>query len=213
MDYYNGGMGPAGFAGGFVQQGPQPGNPAGNMQTQGMQQPFMQAQRAQPDFPGGDGDAELRRFMDEGYLMGPGCFDKDSQTYAKQLMEYINDEFHDHIYYVTLARRAPTQTARRIFHEMAEDELRHARQWAAAYFLITGKRYFPTRNTIGPVNVPSNYSDALRERYMEEGRSALEYRRFASSVSDRCLRRMALETSDDERRHAQEIMRLIQHMR
>lgn len=211
MDYYNGDMGPAGFAGGF-QQVPQQSAQANNMQAQGMQQPIIQMPRAQYGPAGSDTDAELKRFMDEGYLMGPGCFDKDSQTYAKQLLEYINDEFHDHIYYMILSKRAPTQTARRMFRDMAEDELRHARQWAAAYFLITGKRYFPTRNSIGPVNVPSNYLAALRERYIEEGKSALEYRRFASAVSDKCLRRMALETSDDERRHAQEIMRLIQHM-
>lgn len=211
MDYYNGDMGPAGFAGGF-QQVPQQSAQANNMQAQGMQQPIIQMPRAQYGPAGSDTDAELKRFMDEGYLMGPGCFDKDSQTYAKQLLEYINDEFHDHIYYMILSKRAPTQTARRVFRDMAEDELRHARQWAAAYFLITGKRYFPTRNSIGPVNVPSNYLSALRERYIEEGKSALEYRRFASAVSDKCLRRMALETSDDERRHAQEIMRLIQHM-
>jgi hypothetical protein len=118
MDYYNGDMGPAGFAGGF-QQVPQQSAQANNMQAQGMQQPIIQMPRAQYGPAGSDTDAELKRFMDEGYLMGPGCFDKDSQTYAKQLLEYINDEFHDHIYYMIISKRAPTQTARRMFRDMA----------------------------------------------------------------------------------------------
>jgi rubrerythrin len=155
---------------------------------------------------------EMQQFMEQGYLMGPNCFGSDSQRYESQLKEYINDEFRDNMYYMILSRRAPTNNARRIFRTIAADEMKHARRWAAAYFLITGKRYFPTRATVEPVTVPSNYNMALRDRYMAESRDAVKYRQFAASTSDRCLKRMATDTSDDERQHAQDILALIQNM-
>jgi rubrerythrin len=155
---------------------------------------------------------EMQQFMEQGYLMGPNCFGSDSQRYANLLMEYINDEYRDYMYYTTLSRRAPTASGRRVFRNISGDEMKHARRWASAYFLITGKRYFPTRTTVEPVNVPSNYSQALRERYMAESRDAVKYRQFAASTTDRCLKRMATDTSDDERQHAQDILTLIQNM-
>ncbi|HEX2937898.1 MAG TPA: ferritin-like domain-containing protein [Ruminiclostridium sp.] len=155
-------------------------------------------------------DDDMRRFMADGYIMGRNCFGSDSSQYADRLMEFINDEFSDHLYYSQLSRRSPTQYARKLFREMSADELRHSRRFAAAYFLITGKRYFPTRNTVEPVTVPPIFIQALRQRYLAESRDAVKYRMFAQQTRDLCLRRIAMNTSDDERRHAQEIMELLQ---
>ena len=155
---------------------------------------------------------EMQQFMEQGYLMAPNCFGDDAQKYADILMEYINDEYRDHMYYKILSRRAPTNNARRIFRSIAGDEMKHARRWAAAYFLITGKRYFPTRSTVEHVSVPSNYNTALRDRYIAESSDAVKYRQFAAGTTDRCLKRMATETSNDERQHAQDILGLIQKM-
>ena len=154
-------------------------------------------------------DDELQLFMEQGYLMGPNCFSRESQAYAGRLMEYINDEYRDHLTYTTLTRRAPTSAARNIFRNLAADELRHARQFASAYFLITGKRYFPDRRTVTAPPMPP-YSQALRERYIAESRDAVKYRQFARETADRCLRRMAIDTSNDELHHAQQILSLIQ---
>jgi rubrerythrin len=155
---------------------------------------------------------EMQEFMEQGYLMGPDCFGSDAQQYANVLMEYINDEYRDYLYYNMLARRATTNNARRVFRSIAQDELKHAHRWAAAYFLITGKKYFPTRRTVELVTLPSNYSLALRDRYLAESRDAVKYRQFAASTTDRCLKRMATDTSDDERQHAQDLLGLIQGM-
>jgi rubrerythrin len=157
-------------------------------------------------------DEETRQFMSEGYIMGSDCFGNSSNQYADRLMEFINDEYSDHLYYLMLARRSPTAYARRLFNGIAADELRHSKRYAAAYFLITGKRYFPTRNSIEPVVVPPSYIQALRQRYLAESRDAVKYRMFAQQTRDRCLTRIALATSEDEKRHAQNIMELIQSM-
>jgi rubrerythrin len=155
---------------------------------------------------------EMQQFMEQNYLMGPNCFGSDSQKYSTQIMQYINDEYHDYLYYTILSRRAPTANGRRIFRNIAAAEMKHARLWASAYFLIIGKRYFPTRSMVGPVKVPTNYSQALRERYMSESADALKYRQFAAGTTDHCLKRMATDISDDERQHAQDILGLIQNL-
>ena len=154
-------------------------------------------------------DADMQNFMEQGYLMGPNCFGRDARIYAERLMEYINDEYRDHLTYMALSRRAPDSQARTILRSIARDEMRHARRWAAAYFLITGKHYFPERGTVEAAPAAS-YSQALRDRYLAESQDAIKYRRFARETNDRCLRRLANETSDDERQHAQHILDLIQ---
>ena len=165
--------------------------------------------RAGSDAPSDRTDDDMQHFMEQGYLIGPNCFSRESQSYAGRLMEYINDEYKDHLTYTALVRRAPTAAARTIFRNLAADELRHARQFASAYFLITGKRYFPDRRTVATPSMPP-YSQALRDRYIAESRDAVKYRQFAREATDRCLRRMAIETSNDERNHAQQILTLIQ---
>ena len=165
--------------------------------------------RTGSDAPPDRTDDEMQRFMEQGYLMGPNCFSRESQSYAGRLMEYINDEYRDYLTYTTLARRAPAAAARTVFRNLAADELRHARQFASAYFLITGKRYFPDRRTVTTPSMPP-YSQALRDRYIAESRDAVKYRQFARETTDRCLRRMAIDTSNDERNHAQQILTLIQ---
>lgn len=157
-------------------------------------------------------DEEMRNFMAEGYIMGADCFGVNSRRYADRLMEFINDEYSDSIYYSILARRAPNNRARRLFRSFSDDELRHAKRFAAAYFLITGKRYFPTRSSIEPVKVPPVYEQALRQRYLSESRDAVKYQMFARQTNDRCLKRIAVSTSIDEKNHAQSILELIQEI-
>jgi rubrerythrin len=159
-----------------------------------------------------DLNQELRDFLSEGYIMSVDCFGSNSTQYADRLMEFINDEYSDHLYYQTLSRRSTTSGARKLFKSISADELSHSKRFAAAYFLITGKRYFPTRTSIEPVVVPPSYIQALRDRYLAESRDAVKYHVFAQQTSDRCLNRITEATSNDEKRHAQDILELIQRM-
>jgi rubrerythrin len=137
------------------------------------------------------------------------CFGPESRPLAKKLLGYINDEYRDHLYYSSLARRAPDERAKRTLRRMASDELRHARQWSAAYYLITGEKYFPARPRAGEIAVPGSFSGALRERYSDEINSSREYSRFSQSSHDRCLSALAEETAADELRHARKLMGLL----
>lgn len=138
------------------------------------------------------------------------CYGPDAMRYADTLKDFINDEYHDCMYYSALARRAPTACAQRVFRMIANDEKCHARKLAAAYFLITGKQYMPTRCTVDPVNIPCSYAQALRDRYIAEMQGAAEYRQFAAQVTDPCLKQLALDLAQDESQHAQLILEQIQ---
>jgi rubrerythrin len=167
--------------------------------------------RQDPPAPDESGlDAEMREFLAEGYIMSPTCFGSSSTQYADQLMEFINNEYSDQLYYQTLTRRATTSTARKVFKSIAASQLDNAKRFAAAYFLITGKRYFPTRTTIEPVVVPTSYLQALRQGYMSESQDAVKYRIFSQQVADRCLKRIAEDISNTEKKNSQDILGLIQ---
>jgi Rubrerythrin. len=157
-------------------------------------------------------DEETKNFLAQGYIMGSDCFGKSAKQYADRLMEFIHDEYSDYLYYLQLSKKSVTASAKRLFRDISADELRHSKRCAAAYFLITGKRYFPTRTSIEPVTLPATYMQALRDRYLAESRDAVKYRMFAQQAGDRCLKKIALDTSEDEKRHAREIMELIQSM-
>lgn len=139
------------------------------------------------------------------------CYGKSSEIYLNQLTEFINDEYGDYLFYTAMANKAPTQNARRIFRSMARTELSHSKNFGAAYFLISGKRYTPARAQAGSVQIPA-YDQALRQRFMAETRDAAKYMAFANSTNDRCLKKLAMDTSADERQHAQHILELIQTM-
>lgn len=151
-----------------------------------------------------------RYFMEQGHLMDPKCFDQNSARYSRQIIDFINGEFSDSIYYKNLSKKARTPNAKKTLLRISADEARHSKMLSGVYFLITGKRYTPTTAIVPPPTIPASYMQALRERYIEESQGALSYFRFAQTVDDVCLKKVAQNLGEDERRHAQEIMELIQ---
>jgi len=140
------------------------------------------------------------------------CYGKQSERYAPQIKEFIIHEYRDSLYYNILSRKSPTQNAKRIFSNNSRDELRHSKKWGTAYFLITGERYIPMRANIKPIVVPPSYSQALREAYIAESSDVIKYRNFAASVNDPCLKKLAIDSSDDEQQHANLILKIMHGM-
>lgn len=142
--------------------------------------------------------------------INPECFGSSSLQYADCLLGFIYDEHVDCQSYCALAYRAPNSCARRVFRCLAECEKRHSNRFVTAYFLITGKRFCPARNDFDvTVSTSQSYCEMLRQLYFEESCDAAKYQAFASKVTDPCLRDLALEIAEDEKRHAQQIMSLI----
>jgi rubrerythrin len=140
------------------------------------------------------------------------CYGKESEKYAPQIKQFINSEYRDSLYYNILSQKSQKVSAKRVFSNISRDELRHSKKWDTAYFLITGERYIPSRANIEPVVVPTSYSQALRQRYIDESSDVLKYRNFAASVDDRCLKKLATDISDDELQHANLILDIMQSM-
>ena len=127
-------------------------------------------------------------------LLGSG-----SAIYGEQLQMYIDQEAADWRTYLSLSRRSPGGCAR-VLAAMAAEERRHAKRLSAAYFLISGVRYWPVDRVPNPS--PAPFSAALREHFMEEQRGAAAYQTAAAETADPCLHELFLELAGEEDSHA-----------
>ncbi len=127
------------------------------------------------------------------------------------LEDFIENEATAMQYYAALAGKTTQSAARAVFNRLSADERRHSRQLQTAYFLLTGNSYTPRRPA--PV-LPRSMLEALRERYAAEINAAKAYTDAAMLIGDTDepgLRNMFIAFAADERRHANEIKRLVEN--
>lgn len=87
---------------------------------------------------------------------------------GRQLQALVLGLLTDGSVYRDLARRTRRSVGE--LQELHQQKLRQAKRLSAAYFLLTGVRYWPREVT--PVNPPESFFPALRERFLAEGRLA-----------------------------------------
>lgn len=126
------------------------------------------------DFPQGEG-AEV---------LGPGCLDC-----APLLQELIRRELTDCREYQSLSRRAGGQAAR-VLAGLAGEKKRRAKRLSAAYFLISGVRYWPENGKCPPV---TSYLGTLRRRFAQEQAAMAAYLAGAEGTTDPCLQALFWE--------------------
>ena len=78
----------------------------------------------------------------------------------------------------------------------------------AARYLITGQPYRP--NLVCGVFCPGCWAEELRRSYHEEACGGLNYARTADGTTDVCLVKLLNELSEDEYRHAERLMTLLE---
>lgn len=149
---------------------------------------------AKPDRPRGD-------FPTSAGVLGPASADA-----VPLLQEFIRDELTDYRSYQALARRVGGNPAR-VLNAMAADELRHAKELSAAYFLISGVRYWPDP---GKAPVPTSYLGALRQHFAGEQEGMLAYLAGAEATHDPCLQQLFFSLAQDEWRHACQLRTLVE---
>lgn len=110
-------------------------------------------------------------------------------------------------YYRHLARRTRGSSAR-ILAGLASDQHQLARKLAAAYFLNSGVRYWPSEQLPTPV-IPS-YWGALRQRHQMEQQAELNYRMSGSEANEPTLSEMYRELSDSCRSHCRQLRMLLE---
>ena len=114
------------------------------------------------------------------------------------LQALIADELSDWRTYQTLARRIPGGNGRALMG-MAADERRHAGRLSAAYFLLSGVKFWPPAE---PELPREGWMAILRRRYWAERKGAEAYRTAAGHTGDSALRELYLELAGDEEAHA-----------
>lgn len=87
-------------------------------------------------------------------------------------------------FYRHLARRTRGAAARALAN-LAADQHLHARKLSAAYFLMSGVRYWPSEQ-LGTPPI-SSFWGALRQRHQAEQQAELSYRMAADETSDSTL--------------------------
>ena len=136
-----------------------------------------------------------------------GCLGEDSAVYGQRLQAFIDRALTAWRCYQTLARRIQRGGGRTLA-TLAADERRHARRLSAAYFLISGVRYWPADQVSAPAAGP--LLSALRECFQAERLSAAAYRAAAEGVSDSCLAGLFQELGQEEESHAWLIRTLLE---
>ena len=137
----------------------------------------------------------------------PCCMGSEAMELLAVLEGYIEEELEDRRRYLALSRQAPSW-ARQTLRDMAEEENGHARRLMAARYLITGQPYRP--NLVCGVFCPGRWAEELRRSYHEEACGGLNYARTADGTTDVCLAKLLNELSEDEYRHAERLMTLLE---
>ena len=153
----------------------------------------MSAQDSELTLPGAEAD--------------PCCMGSEARELLAVLEGYIEEELEDRRRYLALSRQAPSW-ARQTLRDMAEEENGHARRLMAARYLITGQPYRP--NLVCGVFCPGRWAEELRRSYHEEACGGLNYARTADGTTDVCLAKLLNELSEDEYRHAERLMTLLE---
>ena len=124
-----------------------------------------------------------------------------------RLRRHVMDALEGWQFYRYLAKRTRGTDARTL-NGMAADQHREARKLAAAYFLLTGLRYWPTELLGAPAI--SSYWGALRNRHQAEQRQENAYRLAADDWEDPDLLALYAALSEGCQRRSQQLRSLLE---
>ena len=112
----------------------------------------------------------------------PCCMGSEASVSVEVLQGFLREELGDAQVYAYLSSCTPRREMARAFRALSEDEKRHARDLAAAIYLITGKA---------------------------EACAGYNYARAGEETLDLCLSKLFAAMSEDEYRHAELLMKLL----
>ena len=158
-----------------------------------------------PDADGGDA-AQDKELSLPGAQADPCCMGTDAVLTVEVLQGFLREELGDAQVYAYLASHLPREMSRTL-RMMSEDERRHARDLAAAIYLITGKAYCP-RVCVEQPDI-CDVCALLRQLYHAEACGGYNYARAGEETLDLCLGKLFAAMSADEYRHADLLMQML----
>lgn len=137
----------------------------------------------------------------------PCCMGTAAELSLEVMQGFLREELGGAQVYAFLASRVPRREVSRVLRAMAEEEKRHARDLAAAIYLVTGTPCCPRVCAEKPEM--NDLCALLRRLYHEEVCGGFNYARAAEETLDPCLAKLFSAMSADEYRHAEELMKLL----
>lgn len=125
-------------------------------------------------------------------VLGPGSLDS-----APVLQTLLRRELADAREYQQLSRRGQRPPAR-MLAALSGEKKHRAKRLAAAYFLISGVRYWPVGAGGGRLTCRCRL---LRRHFWEEQEGEAAYRAAAAATADPCLQELYIELAEDENSH------------
>lgn len=124
-----------------------------------------------------------------------------------RLRRHVMDALEGWQFYRHLARRTRGADARAL-NAMAGEQHKEARRLSAAYFLLTGLRYWPSE-LLGMPAIPS-YWGALRTRHQAEQRQENAYRLAADDWTDQDLLALYSELAEGCQQRSRQLRSLLE---
>jgi len=120
---------------------------------------------------------------------------------------YISAELSDAALYRELSKIAPSETARQLLMEFAEDEQAHAEEFKRIYRALAGRSYNPSMQ---PVVLHGSYRDILRERVLDESGDFRKYgEQYLQTTQNNVLKNAYYRARTDENVHALRLLYLL----
>lgn len=137
------------------------------------------------------------------------CFGRAGADHASALQDWIRGELGAWRTYQFLSSRSTGTTAKTLA-AMAADERRHAKRLSAAYFLISGVRFFPHVPPHRPAG--ANFWAQIRSHFWAEQQLSAAYTAAAEETADLCLAALYRELAAEESAHADFLRALVEKM-
>lgn len=137
------------------------------------------------------------------------CLGAASAVYGGMLQKLIDQEIANWKRYLALSRRSPAGGSR-VLAAIAAAERRHGKRLSAAYFLISGVRYWPADRKVPPLQ--GAWPSALRQCFCGEQKAAAAYLAAAAENSDPALCSLFQELAGEEALHAQTLRELLEQL-
>ena len=130
---------------------------------------------------------------------------------ARELQRLVLACLSDASVYRDLNRRTRSARARQGNSQLTDlqnRKLHQAKRLSAAYFLLSGVRYWPQEVTA--VNPPEPLFPALRERFLAEGRRAGELEELAGKATDADLKELYTSLAQETREMTRTIRAIVE---
>lgn len=121
---------------------------------------------------------------------------------ARLVLDSFYAELGAYQYYLRIAQLAPTEEARRIATNNAQDEYRHADVFEDIYEEMTGREPARTGMMVIPENGNMTYESLLRTQLLDEHADYKKYSVMSLATDNPEYRRIFYATAQDEFRHA-----------